>query len=264
MFKTFFFAFVSTVLSTVAAAQQQWQLIWQDEFSTDGKPDGAKWASAPRRSPDWACYCYDDTSTAVVKNGTLLLKGQLAKPGTDTTRYQTGCIQTKDRFSFLYGKLEVRAKLPQGKGSWPAIWLMPQQNTYGGWPKSGEIDVMEHLNFDTLFYQTLHSTYIDQLNQKEAPGYFATPAFNVGAFNVFGMEWYTDRIDFFVNGTKTFTYPKIAGDTNPAQWPFDQPFYIILNQALGGKWVGAINDAHLPQQLEVDYVRVYQLQYRLL
>ena len=242
------------------AQESNWKLVWQDEFSVDGKPDAQKWRAAPRGKPDWACYCFDDTATAVVRNGVLLLKGIKATPGKDTTTFQTGCLDTKGLFSFLYGKLEVRAKLPQGSGSWPAIWLMPQESKYGGWPRSGEIDVMEHLNFDTVFYQTLHSSYIDQLNKKEDPKYFAKPAFNVGAFNVFGMEWYADRIDFFVNGRKTFSYPKIAGDSTATQWPFDQPFYIILNQALGGNWPGPVHEAHLPQQFEIDYVRVYQLQ----
>lgn len=246
--------------STGITQEGNWKLVWQDEFSISGKPDTAKWRAAPRRKPDWACYCFDDTTTAVVHNGTLLLKGIKSEAGTDTTQFQTGCIDTKGKFSFLYGKLEVRAKLPQGGGSWPAIWLMPQDNKYGDWPRSGEIDVMEHLNFDTIFYQTLHSSYIDQLNKKDFPKYFATTAFEVGAFNVFGMEWYADRIDFFINGRKTFSYPKIKEDDTAAQWPFDQPFYIILNQALGGKWPGPVNEAHLPQQFEIDYVRVYQLQ----
>lgn len=242
-----------------AAQAKEWRLVWQDEFSTNGKPDSNKWGFSGRKKAQWACYCYDDTTTVVVHDGRLLVKGIAAKPGTDTGRYQTGCIQSKDRFSFLYGKLEVKAKLPQGGGSWPAIWLMPEKSVYGGWPHSGEIDVMEHLNFDTIFYQTLHSHYIDNLKQRENPRYFATATFKVGEFNVFGMEWYPERIDFFVNGQKTFTYPKLESDTTCTQWPFNQPFYIILNQALGGNWPGPVNDAHLPQQMEVDYVRVYQL-----
>lgn len=235
----------------------KWNLIWQEEFNYTGKPDSSKWSYSPRKSADWACYCKADTVTAWVQNGRLLLRGIVARGGTDTVKYQTGCVQTKGAFSFRYGKLEVRAKLAQGKGSWPAIWLMPQHSVYGGWPKSGEIDVMEQLNYDTIFYQTLHSAYIDQLKQKNNPPYFATAPYNVGAFNVFGIEWYEDRIDFFVNQRKTFSYPKVI-DTTGTQWPFDQDFYIILNQALGGNWVGSINDKDLPVTMEVDYVRVYQ------
>ncbi|MFB9864416.1 glycoside hydrolase family 16 protein [Rufibacter immobilis] len=236
-----------------------WKVIWEDDFSKDGAPDPAKWRFAGRRSPDWACYCADNPEITYVKDGFLYLKAVLNENPTDTAKYQTACIHTKDKFAFAYGKIEVRAKLARGKGSWPAIWLMPQDSKYGGWPKSGEIDIMEHLNYDTIFYQTLHSEYIDQMNQKNNPVYFATPSFKEGEFNVFGMEWYSDRLDFFVNGQKTFSYPKI-GNADSRQWPFDQKFYLILNQALGGKWVGSIKDEELPVQMVVDWVKVSQKQ----
>ncbi len=249
------------VLFLPACAQQPisgWKLVWNDEFSRDGKPDSAKWSFAPRKSSAWDCYCTDDTATAMVKGGYLYLNGILSKDPSDTAKYQTGCIRTKDKFSFKYGKLAVRAKLPEGQGSWPAIWLMPENNVYGGWPKGGEIDVMEHLNFDTIFYQTIHSYYIDRLNHKNDPKRYGTAAFKVGEFNVFAMEWYPDRIDLFINGQKTFSYPRMADDTTGTQWPFDQPFYIILDQALGGGWPGPVNDHDLPARMVLDWVRVYQ------
>ncbi|GGK78730.1 glycoside hydrolase family 16 protein [Rufibacter glacialis] len=236
-----------------------WTLLWEDEFNKDGAPDPSKWSYAGRRSPDWACYCADNPEITYVKDGLLYLKAVLNQDKNDTAKYQTACIHTKDKFVFTYGKVEVRAKLSKGKGSWPAIWLMPQDSKYGGWPKSGEIDVMEHLNYDTIFYQTLHSEYIDQMNQKKNPLYFATPAFKEGEFNVFGLEWYPDRMDFFVNNQKTFTYPRIE-NADARQWPFDQQFYLILNQALGGNWVGTIKDEDLPVQMVVDWVRVFQMQ----
>ncbi|MGV3504928.1 MAG: glycoside hydrolase family 16 protein [Adhaeribacter sp.] len=234
-----------------------WQLRWEDDFRQEGSPDPAKWTFAGRKSPDWACYCADTLATTYVKNGILYLKGIKNQDPTDTAAYKTGCIQTKNKFSFQYGRVEVRARLSEGKGSWPAIWLMPQESRYGGWPDSGEIDLMEHLNRDTVIYQTLHSHYIDKQQQKTRPVYFATPSFKAGEFNIFGLEWYPDRLDFFVNGRKTFSYPKIQG-ADSRQWPFDQPFYLILNQALGGSWVGSIHDRDLPLQMEVDWVRVYQ------
>jgi beta-glucanase (GH16 family) len=149
----------------------------------------------------------------------------------------------------------VRAKLSQGQGSWPAIWLLGEN---GNWPNNGEIDVMEHLNFDTIFYQTMHSYYIDKLKNKNNPKYFTTAPFKVNEFNTFGMEWYPDRIDLLVNGQKTFSYPRLPNDSTHSQWPFDQPFYIILDQALGGNWPGPVNNNDLPQQMIVDWVRVYQ------
>lgn len=242
------------------AADHQWTLVWQDEFSKNGKPDPNKWNFAGRGTPAWQCYCYDDTTTAIVHNDNLYLKGIVSKKGTDTAQYQTGCIDTRGKFSFLYGKLEIRAKFSHGRGSWPAIWLMPEESIYGDWPKSGEIDVMEHLNSDSIIYQTMHSYYIEALKHLKDPDYVHTTAFKVGQFNIYGMEWYPDRIDFFVNGKKTFSYPKMTKDTTGSQWPFNQPFYIILDQALGGEqlWLGAVDENALPARLVLDWIRVYQ------
>ncbi|QNE41958.1 glycoside hydrolase family 16 protein (plasmid) [Hymenobacter sp. NBH84] len=234
-----------------------WKLIWADEFEKDGAPDPAKWGFAPRKKADWACYCADTLATTFVQGGQLYMRGIVNRDPTDTVKYKTACIQTKDKFAFKYGRVEVRAKLDKGKGSWPAIWMMPQAAKYGGWPYSGEIDIMEQLNYDSVFYQTLHSGYIDRLNQKNNPLYFSTAPFEVGEYNVYGVEWYPDRLDFFVNGRKTFTYPKVTG-VDPSQWPFDEDFFIILDQALGGSWAGKIKEEDLPVQMVVDWVRVYQ------
>lgn len=237
--------------------EREWKLIWEDQFESEGQPDVDKWSFAGRRSSDWACYCTDSEETAFVKEGKLFLRsGQNTQAG-DSVKYQTGCLHTKDHFSFLYGKVEVRAKLSQGKGSWPAIWMMPRDARYGGWPASGEIDIMEHLNYDSIFYQTIHSTYVDQMDRKDNPPYFHMAEFLVNEFNTFGLEWHPDRLDFFLNGRKTFSYPKVEAE-GKAQWPFDQPFYLILNQALGGNWVGEIHDEDLPVEMQVDWVKVYQ------
>lgn len=235
----------------------QWRLVWQEEFSKDGAPDSAKWTFAGRGKANWNCYCTDTAAVAIVRNGTLLLRGIKGKDGGEAPEYATGCISTKGKFSFRYGKLEVRARFSGGQGSWPAIWLMPQESVYGGWPQSGEIDVMEHLNKDRVVYQTLHSHYIDVAGQKKDPPYFVKASFNEGKFNIFGMEWYPGRIDFFVNGRKTFSYPR-RKDAGTRQWPFDQEFYIILNQALGGSWAGKIDAGELPAEMQVDWVRVYK------
>ncbi len=235
----------------------QWHLVWEDDFKQDGKPDSDNWEFSGRGTPDWARYCADSPQTTFVKDGTLHLRGIVNTTENDSVPYQTGCIQTKGKFAFKYGKLEVKAKLSKGKGSWPAIWLMPQEATYGGWPHSGEIDVMEHLNYDSIVYQTLHSNYINVQGEREHPIHSQTSPIKADDFNVFGMEWYPDRIDFFVNGEKTLTYPKMD-EADWQQWPFDQQFYIILDQALGGSWVGSIKDEDLPVEMVVDWVRVYQ------
>lgn len=234
----------------------RWALIWQDEFPEDGAPDSSKWSFTGRGSSPWNCYCADDPATAVVRNGRLYLSGIVSRQAADTAPYLTGCIETKHKFSFKYGKVEVRAKVPKAQGSWPAIWLMPEESVYGGWPRSGEIDVMEHLNHDSIFYQTVHSgyTYIEKHTQN--PPHGGKAPLDRDAFNVYGMEWYPDRMDFFINGIKTFTYPKLQ-DGPASQWPFDQPFYLILDQALGG-WPGEIKNEDLPATMIVDWVKVYR------
>src|SRR3546814_10226509 len=114
---------------------------------------------------------------------------------------------------------------------------------------------MEQLNRDTVVYQTLHSHYIEVAGRKKDPLYCVTAAFNEDEFNIFGIEWYPCRIDFFVNGRKTFSYPR-RKDAGTNQWPFDQEFYIILNQALGGSWAGKIDDRGLPAKMQGDWVGV--------
>lgn len=243
------------LLSCQKSISGDWNLIWSDEFTIDGKPDPTKWTFTSCGTPDWNRYCVEDTTTAVVKSGKLHLKGMLNNSNTE--KYITGGVQSKGNFSFKYGKIEVCALLDKGKGSWPAIWMMPEKSFYGGWPTSGEIDIMEQLNFDSFFYQTVHTNYIDIQNHKDVPEYSSTARFKEGEYNVFGLEWYPDRLDFYINGSKTFSYPRVEGKGSD-QWPFDQEFYIILNQALGGNWVGSITDSDLPVEMLVDWVRVYQ------
>jgi beta-glucanase (GH16 family) len=235
--------------------KDEWSLVWSDEFNTDGIPDPEKWSFVTAGTVDWNRYCTGDETTAFVKNGVLTLKG-FAVDSLGNVSFKTGGIRSQGKFSFRYGKMEVRAKLGKAKGSWPAIWLMPQENHYGGWPYSGEIDVMEHLNFDAFVYQTVHSEYVDVLKKKSNPAAHGTAVFREGEFNTFGFEWYPDRLEFNINGSVSFIYPKIEGEIG-VQWPFDQEFYIILNQALGGNWVGEVNKNDLPVEMQVDWVRVF-------
>lgn len=176
----------------------------------------------------------------------------------DTIRYMAGCVETLGKKDFLYGRFEVCAKLGSVKGSWPAIWLKPTDSTtYGAWPKCGEIDIMEQLNKDTFVYHTMHTEYIKVLGHKTDPDYYTTASYNPHEFNVFGMEWTPDKIDMFINDSLTFSYPRIQ-EEGSVQWPFDVPFFLLLNQILGG-WAGEIDDTELPVQMEVDWVRYYEL-----
>lgn len=250
-------AFCFTSCQKTSSQENEWTLVWSDEFQTAGTPDNTKWSFAGRGTPDWKCYCFDSSELSSVKNENLGLKG-IKKNKTDgTVEYRTGCINTKGKFNFKYGKIEVRAKLPEGQGSWPAIWLMPEKSVYGGWPKSGEIDIMEHLNFDTFVYQTIHNEFLNNQDGKSSMTYYSKADINIGDYNVFALEWYANRLEFYVNGTINLTINK-PENAGYEKWPYDQEFYIILNQALGGDWPGEINDDDLPQEFLIDWVRVYQ------
>ncbi len=231
---------------------KNWHLVWVDTFSNDGNPDTSKWSFISPKGGGCYRYMTNSNKDTYIKDGKLILRAAVNTDPKDTVKYTTGGVHSRGKFSFHQGKIEVRAKLGAGKGSWPAIWLLPEQDQ----PLYGEIDIMEHLNHDSLFYQTIHTHYSLRLGFKDNPPNFTTATFKIGQFNVFGLEWYNDRLDLTINGKCTFTYPKIETD-KIGQWTFDKPFYIILNQALGG-WAGIIAPKELPLQMEVDWVKVYQ------
>lgn len=249
---------IKRVEKTISVTQSRvWKLLWEDNFNSDGLVNSANWTLQGKGSSDWKMYMTPTDELAFVKGGNLILRARKSSTG-----YETSGVASLNKFSFKYGKVEVRAKLSAGQGTWPAIWMMPAQSIYGAWPKSGEIDIMEHLNNDTKIYQVVHSHYVDNLGMKTDPLYSFTPSFVVGGYNTYGIEWFPDKIDFLVNGIITFSYPKKASvPPDQLQWPFDQPFYLILNQALGGSWVGKIDDSILPAQSEIDYVKVFGLSF---
>lgn len=236
---------------------KSWKVVWEDHFNGPDL-DTAKWTKIPPNRADWgkhmssAPLCYD------LKDGNLLLKG-IVNPDTvsDARPFLTGGIYSKNKFAFQYGRIEIHAKLECAQGAWPAMWMLAETNKYGPYPRNGEIDIMEHLNFDSIIYQTTHSYYTLELKQKTNPPYFTTAALQIDQFNTFGLEWYPDKLVFTLNGQKTFTYPKID-DVDPSQWPYDQPFYVLIDQQLGGSWVGQVNPEHLPVKMIIDWIKVYQ------
>ena len=175
----------------------------------------------------------------------------------DPRLFLTGGVYTKGKFAFQYGKIEIRAKLECAKGAWPAMWMLAEHNKYGAYPRNGEIDIMEHLNFDKIIYQTTHSYYTLELKQDNNPPHYGTARLDIDEFNTFGLEWYPDKLVFTLNGKETFRYPKVKG-VDASQWPYDQEFYILIDQQLGGGWVGTVKADDLPVQMIVDWVKVYQ------
>ncbi|MET2986392.1 sulfatase-like hydrolase/transferase [Aureibaculum conchae] len=237
--------------------KKDWKVIWQDNF-TDKKLDTTKWSKIPPNNADWGNYMTDDPRCYDFKDGKLYLKGI---KNTDTIKdprpYLTGGIYTKGKFAYQYGKIEIHAKLESAQGAWPAMWMLSETNKNGKYPRNGEIDIMEHLNFEDQIYQTTHSYYTLELKQKDNPPYYTTTKVDVSKFNTYGMEWYPDKLVYTLNGKPTITYPKLDS-VDKSQWPFDQPFYLLIDQQLGGSWVGKVNPDDLPVNMIVDWVKVYQ------
>lgn len=237
-------------------AAPKWQLVWKDEFN--GRTINSRyWTKIERGTPDWKNTMSSDPSLFAVKNGNLILRGKVNKDTKkDPSPFITGGISTQGKFSFCYGKIEIRAKLDSAQGAWPALWMLPASSK-AGWPDGGEIDLMEHLNFDDFAYQTVHSRYT-HLPQGANPKKGSTAPIKRNDYNVYGLEWYPDKLVFFINGKESFTYPRVPAEAKNGQWPFNKPFYLLVDMQLGGSWVGKVNPEHLPVEMHIDWIRVYR------
>lgn len=248
---------IAMLVTVVRAEEVRWKLVWQDDFSKDGYIDPSKWVKIGRGKSDWNRHMSSDPACYAVKNGKLILRGIRNTNAADPVKVITGGVTTNGKFEFTYGKVEIRAKLGGSPGAWPAFWMLSNSRQHGGYPYSGEIDIMEHLNSDPFYYHTIHSNYTLKFGQKTNPVNSGTTKLNPAEFNTFGLEWFPDKLVFSLNGKPGMVYPRISTD-KPGQWPFDQPFYLLIDMQLGGKWAGAVDEAKLPVQMEIDSVRVYQ------
>ena len=232
-----------------------WSLIWEENFNQKKSFDSQVWSKIPRGKSDWNNYMTDFDSCFDMRDGNMVLRGIInhSQPN-DTAPYLTGGIYTKGKKAFSNGRLEIRAKLNGARGEWPAIWMLPID---APWPMGGEIDIMERLNHDTIAYQTIHTNYTHNLGIKDNPLSHSVGAINPDDYNVYSVEMYPDSIAFYINDTHTFTYPRIETDKE-GQFPFDQPFYLLIDMQLGGSWVGAVDPKELPVEMYVDWVRFYQ------
>lgn len=234
-------------------------MVWEENF--DGTTlDTSVWSKIPRtpNPPEWKKYmsahpgCYD------LKDGNLILKGiKNTDLSADTATYLTGGVYTKHKKGFHGGRLEIRAKLQGAQGAWPAIWLKPYEEERFRWPTGGEIDIMERLNHDAYAYQTVHSTYTHTLGIKNHPPHGSRAPIFPDDYNTYGVEMYPDSVVFFINGKKDFTYPRIHTDKE-GQFPFDKPYYLLIDMQLGGSWVGKIDPKQVPVEMKVDWVRYYK------
>ena len=238
---------------------QKYVKVWGDEFNTPGLPDTTKWDYEIGKIRNNELQYYTRRAeNARIQDTVLIIEAR--KEAFQGASYTSASLISRYRGDWLYGKFEIRAKVPGGKGTWPAIWMMPTDSEYGGWPKSGEMDIMEYvgMNPNNLYY----TTHFEGTNGTghQSSGTQTTYSQPYNRFITFTFIWSPAKLEWYADGVKKYTYNKPASDYRV--WPFDKMFYMILNLAYGGSW-GAqqgIDDTKLPHKFYIDYVRVYQLQ----
>ncbi len=249
---------LSLTISSLLFSQESYHLIWSDEFDYSGSPASACW-SFDLGDHGWGnneLQNYTDSrENSVVQDGKLIIKA-IKKDNIWTSAR----LVTKNKVDFLYGRIEARAKLPAGKGTWPAIWILSTDREYGGWPESGEIDIMEHVGYDPgNVHATVHTrTYNGSLGTQLGNS-IMVPDYST-AFHTYTMEWNSEKVDFYLDDEKYFTFNNDKTG-NTGTWPFDKRFHLILNIAIGGNWGGIMGiDPDLTEAtMEIDYVRLYSL-----
>ncbi|WP_418602164.1 glycerophosphodiester phosphodiesterase family protein [Hwangdonia sp.] len=265
--------------SEKSPTKRGYKLVWSDEFNYQGKPDSTKWAyDYGFLSNREEQYYTDSLKNVRVENGSLIIEAHKEKIANakyksdefknkswvqyiaeiDTAQYTSARLKTDGLASWKYGRIEVKAKLPRGVGLWPAIWMLGENRKEVGWPECGEIDIMEHVGFnpDSIF-GTIHTKAFNHMKGTEkGKKIFIEKPYDT--FHVFAVEWTPEKMDFILNDT---VYNHIKNEHKTiAEWPFDQEFYLIMNVSVGGMLGGqkGIDDSVFPQQMVIDYVRVFQ------
>ncbi len=253
------FAIGILLLAASGARAGEWKLVWSDEFNYGGLPDKTKWNYEEGfvRNHEIQYYTRKRLENARVENGMLILecrKEHFTPPHHRPVEYTAASIHTQKTASWKYGRIEVRAKLPSGKGVWPAIWTVGADRSKVGWPACGEIDIMEFIGrLPDKIHGTIH--YGVDGKHKSDTGSLTT-AKPWEDFHVYAIEWHPDRIDFFFDQQKYRTVLLDQAGKGEAN-AFRLPHFLRLNFAFGGDWSGAVDDAVLPQKFMIDYVRVY-------
>jgi len=260
--RTVMLSLLGAWMGCATSGPSRWHLVWQDEFSGD-HIDRDKWefeVNAKGGGNNELQYYL--TNNAAVRDGFLFIEArQGVYTGPQGTRQFTSSrLRTKRRGDWKYGRFEIRAKLPHGQGYWPAIWMLPTDKTHGGWAHSGEIDIMELIgNKPNVVHGTVHYSNPERrhisrgTNTTLAVGTFAD------AFHLFTLEWEPGVMHWHLDHQLYQTQTNWSSGPNPFAAPFDRPFHLILNLAIGGNWPGPPDaTTAFPQSLIVDYVRVYQ------
>lgn len=231
---------------------------WQDNF--DGTTvDATKW-TFETGGGGWGnneLQAYTAGNNAKVQGGNLIIEAR--REAVSGMQYTSSRMITKGKGDFLYGRMEVRAKLPKGRGTWPAIWMLASDNSYGNWPSSGEIDIMEHVGYDPgkVHFSIHTSAYNHTRNTQRSKSKMVPTAMD--AFHVYRVDWTPYAVRGFIDGEQYFEF--VNENNGFTVWPFDKKFFMILNIAVGGNWGGAqgVDNTIFPTTMEVDYVRVFKM-----
>ena len=251
---------VSTPVAPAPVITYDWQFestpVWSDDFTVDGKPDSSKW-SYDIGGNGWGnneLEYYTNGLNATVSGGTLKITAN--KEAFAGKNYTSARMASKNKADWLYGRFEIKAKLPKGRGTWPAIWMLPTDNAYGGWPNSGEIDIMEHVGYDTNnVHFTLHAKNFNGSNGKGGNKIIANA---MSSFHTYRLDWASYGIRGYMDDALVFEYQNPSGSFD--NWPYDKKFHLLLNLAIGGNWGGVqgVDDTIFPTTMEVDYIKVYR------
>jgi beta-glucanase (GH16 family) len=248
---------------TEIVVEKYWQFestpIWQDEFNIGVSPDATKWTFETGGN-GWGnneLQYYTSGVNSSISNGNLVITAK--KETSQNKDYTSARMITKGKGDWLYGRFEIKAKLPKGRGTWPAIWMLSSDNAYGNWPSSGEIDIMEHVGYDVNnVHCSIHTSSFNHTRgtQKSTSKFIADA---VDAFHIYRIDWTPFAVRGYIDGVAYFEF--LNNNTGFTAWPFNKPFHLLLNVAVGGNWGGVqgVDNTAFPATMEVDYVRVYKM-----
>ncbi|WP_417291368.1 family 16 glycosylhydrolase [Corallibacter sp.] len=250
--KHILYIFILTV--TFVSCQDSKKVLFEENFD-DESLNMSNWNYQLGNGCPEICGWGNNERQFYTKENVSLRNGKLVITATkDSLGYKSGRITTQDKFEFQYGTVEVKAKLPKGYGIWPAIWMLGSNIDAVGWPTSGEIDIMEYVGKSPHeIHTTLHTSdsHGKSINTK-----ISTIETIEDGFHVYKCHWNSEKIEFFIDDALVYTFS--PENKNEKVWPFNQPFYIILNLAVGGNFGGPdVDDTIFPQEFIIDYVRVY-------
>lgn len=261
MIKNTFYLVLALLLLSGCQQNNGWKMVWSEEFDYEGLPDSSIW-NYDTKGNEWGWgnnelqyYTHLNSKNTWVSKGSLKINALI--DSVEGKSFTSARLTTRDKVGFKYGRIEVKAKLPKGKGLWPAIWMLGANIDTVGWPMCGEIDIMEFVGYQPdSVYATIHSdTYNHMKNTQKMK---SLPIKEPEAFNIYAIEWSTDKIDFYCNDK---LYNTILNERKSVhEWPFDKEFFLLLNVAVGGNWGGkhGIDTTVFPATMEVDYVRLYK------